>query len=126
LKEVNGLTLQRKLFVGQPLLVALKGGEDAQLPDLPVNPVPLTRALQIAKHSAHARRVAQTTRGGGRMIVQKAAQRGAVLKARKAGVHPLRPEQGKRVKIIVTPRSAAPARKPVIRVNASRVKVATR
>ena len=40
LKQVNGLSLQRKLVVGQPLLVPLKEGADnPDLPDLPVTPV---------------------------------------------------------------------------------------
>jgi membrane-bound lytic murein transglycosylase D len=124
LKEVNGLASQRKLVIGQPLLVPVKGGEDPQLPDLPVNPVPLTKALQTVRNAAHTRRVSATH--GGRVIVQKAAQRGAIHKARKQPAQPqLRAEHGKRVKVIVSPRSAAPAKKPV-RAAAARLKVATR
>ena len=124
LKEVNGLASQRKLTIGQPLLVPVKGGEDPQLPDLPVNPVALTKALQTARNAAPTRR-AVTTRGG-KVIVQKAAGRGAIQKTRKQSAAPqLRAEHAKRVKVIVAPKRAAP-KKPAIRATAARVKVATR
>jgi membrane-bound lytic murein transglycosylase D len=121
LKELNGVAHQRKLVVGQALLVPVKGGEDPQLPDLPVNPVPLTKALQTARSTAHSRRAPAAH--GGRVIVQKAAQRGAVNKARKQPE--LRAEHGKRVKVVAT-KSAAPARKPSARASTTRVKVAAR
>lgn len=116
LKEINGLASQRKLLVGQPLLVPVKGGEDPQLPDLPVNPIPLTKALQVARTTAHSRRVSASH--GARVIVQKAAHRGAVKTAHRQSSQPrLRAEPAKRVKVVVTRAAAAPKK---------RVKVAAR
>jgi membrane-bound lytic murein transglycosylase D len=101
LKQVNGLAHQRRIVTGQPLLVPVKGGvENPQFPDLPVNPVPLPRAIQAAKNSAHSKRYVHTGPGG-RAVVQKAVQRGPVHKARKQPVRQLRAEAGKRVKIVI-------------------------
>jgi LysM repeat protein len=113
LKQLNGLTNQRKLVIGQPLLVPLKAGaENPQFPDLPVNPVPLTKAIQAAKLSAHSRRLQPGQ--GGKIVVQKAAQRGAV-NARKGKAGPaqqLRAERGRQVKVkIVAPKPAAAGKK---------------
>ena len=121
LKEVNGLAHQRKLVIGQPLLVPLKGSsENLLLPDLPVNPVPLSKALQAAKNNAHSKRYMKSERGG-RVVVQKAAHRGAV-KGNKQPVRHLRAETGKRVKVVATKNTS---KKPVTRAS-QREKVAAR
>ncbi|MDB5863531.1 MAG: lytic transglycosylase [Betaproteobacteria bacterium] len=115
LKQLNGLASQRKLVVGQPLLVPLKAGaETPQFPDLPVNPVPLTRAIQAAKLNAHTRRLQPGH--GGKIVVQKAAQRGAVrtAKGKRAPAQPLRAERGKQVKVkISAPKPASGRKAPV-------------
>jgi membrane-bound lytic murein transglycosylase D len=52
LKRVSGVAGRRRIVVGQPLLVRVRGGiEDAELPDLPVVPVTLGRAFRAAKHT---------------------------------------------------------------------------
>ena len=57
LKEVNGLAEPARLVVGQPLLVPLKrAADDPQLPDLPVTPVSLPKALQAARNTAQSKR----------------------------------------------------------------------
>lgn len=105
LKEVNGLATQRKLLVGQPLLVPLKGSsENLQLPDLPVNPVPLNKALQVAKGSAQTKRYVKVERGG-KAVARPATQRVAAQKPGKQPVRPLRAETGKQIKV-VTPKTA--------------------
>jgi membrane-bound lytic murein transglycosylase D len=122
LKEVNGLAHQRKLVVGQPLLVPVKGGvENPQLPDLPVNPVPLQKAFIAAKSSAHARRLEPTR--GRHVAVKRArthvAQRGAVHHRPAKPAPKLRAEAGKRVKVV------AASKKPAAR-SGSKLKVAAR
>jgi membrane-bound lytic murein transglycosylase D len=113
LKQVNGLANQRKLVVGQPLLVPFNSGtESPQFPDLPLNPVPLSRAIQAAKINAHTRRLQPGH--GGKIVVQKAARRGAVNahKGKAAPVRQLRAERGRQVKVkIVAPKAAAPTKK---------------
>ena len=116
LKQVNGLQNQKKLVVGQPLLVPLKEPvAEPQLPDIPVAPVPLQKAVQAAKAAA----TQKTTHGKNAIAaaakpgVHKAAQKGAVHKGvtqnasvekvRKApAAQPLRAENGKRVKVVAT------------------------
>ena len=122
LKEVNGLQNQRKLVVGQPLLVPIVGVvENPQLPDLPVNPVPLQKALIAAKNSAPTRKLEPTQ--GRKVLVQKAGTRMvASSKGARQPVQALRPENGKRVKVVAV---AAP-KKTVARGGASRVKVSAR
>jgi membrane-bound lytic murein transglycosylase D len=115
LKQLNGLANQRKLVIGQPLLVPLKAGaENPQFPDLPVNPVPLTKAIQAAKLNAHSRRLQP---GQGKIVVQKAAQRGAVNahKGKAAPAQQLRAERGRQVKVkIVAPKPASGKKAPVV------------
>ena len=119
LKQVNGLQSQKKLVVGQPLLVPLKEPvSEPQLPDLPAAPVPLQKAVQAAKAAAPAKTV-QAKNAGGKPGVQKAAQKGAVHKratqkaavekGRKAPAQQLRAENGKRVKVVAA--KGAPAKK---------------
>ncbi|MGZ5095340.1 MAG: transglycosylase SLT domain-containing protein [Burkholderiales bacterium] len=123
LKQVNGLASQRRIVTGQPLLVPVKGGvENPQFPDLPVNPVPLPRAIQAAKNSAHSKRYVHTGRSG-KAVVQRAVQRGPVHKARTQPVRQLRAEAGKRVKIVI--RKPAASKKAVGR-GAARETVAAR
>ena len=105
LKEVNGLAHQRKIVTGQPLLVPLKDGAVPKLPDIPVNPVPLQKAVQAAKVNAHSKKYVRGVRGG--KSVQKAVQRGPVHKTRKAPAKQLRAEAGKRVKVVAPAKSAA-------------------
>ncbi len=107
LKEVNGLATQRKLLVGQPLLVPLKGSSDnLQLPDLPVSAVPLTKALQAAKSSAQSKRYVKADRGG-KAVARPATQRLAAQKSGKQPVRSLRAEAGKKIKV-VTPKTTTP------------------
>jgi membrane-bound lytic murein transglycosylase D len=127
LKQVNGLQHQKKLVVGQPLLVPLKEPvAEPQLPDIPVTPVPLQKAVQAAKAAASAKTAHAKAPLAARPGVHKAAQKGAVHKgvAQKAGpqkavlqkgrkapaAQPLRAENGKRVKV-VAPKSGA-SKKP--------------
>jgi membrane-bound lytic murein transglycosylase D len=115
LKQVNGLAHQRKIVTGQPLLVPLKGGAaEPTLPDIPVNPVPLQKAIQAAKLNAHSKRYVRTARGG-KAVVQKAAQRGPVHKGKKP-VQRLRAETGKRVKVVI-PSKPASSKKAVSRTS---------
>jgi hypothetical protein len=122
LKEVNGVANQRKLVIGQPLLVSIQGGVDnPSLPDLPVNPVPLQKALLAAKASAHTRKLQP---GQGRKVLvqrasQRVAQRGQVHRVGKAAPQ-LRPDAGKRVKVVAAAPKKAAARP------AGKVKVAIR
>jgi membrane-bound lytic murein transglycosylase D len=127
LKEVNGLASQRKLVIGQPLLVPVKGGvENPELPDLPVNPVPLQKAFAAVKKNVRGHKPTHQA-AHGRASVQKAAQRGAVHKPRKATpARQLRAETGKRVKVVVTTKASAHARKPATKASAKAVKVAIR
>jgi len=125
LKQVNGLQNQKKLVVGQPLLVPLKEPvAEPQLPDIPVTPVPLQKAVQAAKAAVTAKTVHAKTPLAAKPGIHKAAQKGAVHKgvAQKAGVEkavaqksrkaaqPLRAENGKRVKVIAA--KPAIAKKP--------------
>jgi membrane-bound lytic murein transglycosylase D len=97
LKQVNGFAHQRKIMTGQPFLVPVKGGvENPQLPDMPVYPVPLPRAIQAAKHNAHSKRYVHSARGGKAFV-----QRGSVYKTRKQPPQ-LRAENGKRVKVVIS------------------------
>ena len=99
LKQVNGLADQRRIVTGQPLLVPLTiGSGEPQLPDLPVNPVPLQKALQAAKSKSASKKYVHSERGGKAMMT-KAAQRGSV-KGKKQPVQQLRAEHGKRVKVV--------------------------
>jgi hypothetical protein len=117
---VNGLQNQKRLAVGQPLLVPLIGGaSDPQLPDLPATPVSLPKALQAAKAAAHSKTVVAKG-AGGRASVQKAVQPRSAQKVRQQPVRQLRAENGKRVKV-VTAKPAASRKSPV---QAPRVKVA--
>jgi membrane-bound lytic murein transglycosylase D len=119
LKEVNGLQNQRKLVVGQPLLVPVQGGvENPQFPDLPVNPVPLQKALIAAKNTAHARKLQPGE--GRKVLVQKSAPRVVAHKGSRPAAQPLRAENGKRVKVV-----AVASKKPLARAPA-KVKVAVR
>jgi membrane-bound lytic murein transglycosylase D len=98
LKQVNGLAHQRKIMIGQPLLVPVKGGiENPQLPDLPAT---LPRAIQAAKHNAHSKRYVHSARGG-RTVAQRAVQRGPVHKMKKQPLQ-LRAENGRRVKVVIS------------------------
>ena len=113
LKEVNGLAHQRNIVTGQPLLVPLKGGSaEPQLPDLPVNPVPLPKAIQAAKSSSSSKKYVQ----GAKPVATKAAQRGSV-KGKKQPVPQLRAETGKRIKVVV-PSKPAPSKKASAKVAA--------
>jgi membrane-bound lytic murein transglycosylase D len=108
LKQVNGLQNQRRFTVGQPLLVALKGGtNDPQLLDLPAMPVSLPKAIQAAKNAIRTRKQAQVIRTK-QAIPYKAAQA-------KGGKHAAR-----HVK------SAAAKPPSTKKAQPSRVKVATR
>jgi membrane-bound lytic murein transglycosylase D len=61
LKEVNGLRPGRRVPVGQPLLVPVKGGiENPYLPDLPVTPVTLPSAIAAARNAAPSSRAVRT------------------------------------------------------------------
>lgn len=121
LKQVNGLANQKRLVIGQPLLVPVKGGvENPSLPDLPVNPVPLQKAFIAAKTSAHSRKLQP---GHGRKVVverasTRVAHRTPTRHAGKPAPH-LRAEAGKRVKVVAAAKK--PAAKP-----AGKVKVAAR
>jgi membrane-bound lytic murein transglycosylase D len=120
LKQVNGLQNQKKLVVGQPLLVPLKANDpDPNLPDLPATPISLPKAVQAAKATANAKTL-QAKNASGKPSVHKAAQKGAVhkgavqkavvQKGRKAPVQQLRAENGKRVKVVAA--KPASAKKP--------------
>ena len=118
LKQVNGLQNQKRLSVGQPLLVPLKGGaSDPQLPDLPATPLSLPKAIQAAKAAAHTKKVAKGT--GRRAGVQNAVQHSAAQKGRKPPARQLRAENGRKVKVVAA-KTAAPRKAPV----AQRVKIA--
>ena len=111
LKQINGLTHQRRIVTGQPLLVPIKGGvENPQLPDLPANPVPLPKAIQAARISAHSKKYVMTGRGT-KGVVQKAVQRGPVHNARTPPARQLRAETGKNVKIIARKPASTTTRK---------------
>jgi membrane-bound lytic murein transglycosylase D len=121
LKQVNGLQSQKKLVVGQPLLVPLKADDPTpNLPDLPATPISLPKAVQAAKATAHTKTL-QAKNASGKHGVHKAAQKGAVhkgaaqkavvQKGRKAPVQQLRAENGKRVKVVAA--KPASAKKPV-------------
>ena len=123
LKQVNGLAHQRKIATGQPLLVPLKGEpQDAKLPDIPVNPVPLPKALQAARNSAHSKKYVQI--GRGKATVQRAAQRGAVNKGKKLPPQRLRAENGKHVKVLAS--KSGSSKKSQTRTATSRERVASR
>ena len=122
LKELNGLQNQKKLVVGQPLLVPLKEGSgDPQLLDLPATPVSLPKAIMAAKAAAHSSRIVVAR--GGKAGVQRSASRtvAPVQKGRALAARPLRPEAGRQVKVVATPKAAAGKKAP-----AQRVKVAAR
>ena len=116
LKQLNGLQNQKKLVPGQPLLVPAKTGANPQLPDLPVTPVSIPKAVQAAKAAAVANRTAQAKAPASRAVVQRAAQKAAAQKAAtrksaaqgtaKPPVRQLRAENGKQVKVIA-PKAAA-------------------
>jgi membrane-bound lytic murein transglycosylase D len=123
LKQANGISYDRKLVIGQPLLVSVAGGvENPQFPDLPVNPVPITKAMLAAKNSGHSRKYTRSIHG--KAVLQKAAQRGAVQKGRKQPAAQLRAEHGKRVKVVAPGKTVA-AKKAVARPAGARVKVAS-
>ncbi|HUP95592.1 MAG TPA: transglycosylase SLT domain-containing protein [Burkholderiales bacterium] len=123
LKQVNGLGHQKKILIGQPLLVPLKGGgADAYLPDLPATPVALPKAIEAAKQAAASRRYVHQGRGTG--AVQKAAQRTTAQKGSKYPDRQLRAENGKRVKVVA---SKTPASKKSTTARAAqRPKLASR
>ena len=118
LKQINGLANQRRLVIGQPLLVPVKDGvANPNLPDLPVNPVPLQKALMAAKSNAHTRKIQPGQ--GRKVLVERAptrvAQRGAVHRAAKAAPQ-LRADAGKRVKVVAAAPKKAVAAKPAAKV----------
>lgn len=119
LKQVNGLQHQRRLTVGQPLLVPIKDGAAApQLLDFPATPISLPRAIQAAKNSARSKKYVQTKRGGKTVVVQKAAQKRAVQKGRKPPAQQLRAVRGKRDKGVAAKSAAGKkAQAPVQQVN---------
>jgi membrane-bound lytic murein transglycosylase D len=120
LKEVNGLQNQKKLVVGQPLLVPLKeGAAEPQFPDLPATPVSLPKAIQAAQ--AKQQHV-QVARGGKQVVVKrgvapKTAAKTVVVKAPAPKGRTLQAERGKQIKVV------APA-KPAVRK--AQTKVASR
>ena len=125
LKQVNGLSHQRKLVVGQPLLVPLKDGADnPELPDLPVTPVPLQKAIQAAKQTAHSRKYVRAERGQKLAVQKPVIVRVAGSKAKARPAVQLRADQGKRVKVVA--RSTGTASKAVAKPAGARVKVASR
>ena len=130
LKQVNGLQAQNKLVVGQPLLVPLReGAGEPQLPDLPVAPLSLPKAIQAAKDAAIARNAVVTR--GARSGVQKAAVQKALIQPRLAqkGREPpraLRAEHGKRVKFVFDSGPRKTANKATPSPAFQRVKVASR
>jgi membrane-bound lytic murein transglycosylase D len=105
LKELNGLQNQKRLVAGQPLLVPLKEGAEAQLLDLPSTPVTLSKALQAAKNAQAKRQVKFTAQKGGKVAVRKVASKGAAQG--KQPPRQLRAENGKRVKVVATTKPAA-------------------
>ena len=109
LKQLNGLQHQKRLVAGQPLLVPLKNGAEPQLPDIPVKPLSLPKAMQAAKAAANARKGVQATGRTPKTILHKPTTRAAAQKVRKPPVQPLRAENGKRVKVVIT--KPAPAKK---------------
>jgi membrane-bound lytic murein transglycosylase D len=128
LKQLNGLQHQKRLVVGQPLLVPIKEPvTDPKLPDLPTTPVPLQKAMQAAK--AASVRTAAPLRTGAHRAAQKGAvhkpataKTPVVQKSRKPVAAPqLRAESGKRVKV-VTNKPGAPKKMPA--APQSRVRVA--
>jgi hypothetical protein len=123
LKQVNGLVNQKKLVIGQPLLVPMKGGaENASLPDLPVNPVPLQKAFIAATTNAHTRKLQPAQ--GRKVLVERPSSRVAKRSStvRHAGKPAqLRADAGKRVKVV-----AAAAPKKAAARPAGKVKVAPR
>jgi membrane-bound lytic murein transglycosylase D len=122
LKEVNGLANQRKLVVGQPLLVPLKGSsENLQLPDLPANPLSLGKALQVARNSGPSRQYVKSDRGG-KVASRKVTPGVMVTRSARQPAAPLRAEAGKQVKIVL-PKAAA---KKKVDVAGQREKVAGR
>jgi len=118
LKELNGLQNQKKLVVGQPLLVPLKDGAEGQLLDMPVMPVSLPKAIQAAKNAAEAKRELRAERrGGGKIVMQKVALRGRVQTAARQQPRQPRAENGKQVKVsAVKPAAARKAQPQKIRV----------
>jgi membrane-bound lytic murein transglycosylase D len=139
LKQINGLQNQKKLVVGQPLLVPLKeAAAEPQLPDLPATPISLPKAVQAAKTAAHAKTVEAKTAIAAKAGVRKAAQKGAVQKhvaqkanekvvvqkGRKTPVQQLRAEHGKHVKVVAGAKPAAAKKsaghQPRVKVAASK------
>ena len=125
LKQVNGLQNQKRLVVGQPLLVPLKAGDgEPDLPDLPATPVSLPKAIQAVKNAVNARR--QVHAASGRKVavqrasIQKAAQKRAIVKGKRPA-RQLRAESGKKVKVVA--KTAAPRKAPA---KLRRVKLTTR
>jgi membrane-bound lytic murein transglycosylase D len=118
LKQVNGLQNQKRLAVGQPLLVPLKSGvSDPQLPDLPASPLSLPKALQAAKAAAQSKKV--IVKSGGRTNAQKGIQQAAV-KGRKQPERTLRAENGRKVKVVAA--KPAPRKAPTPRVKVAAAK----
>jgi membrane-bound lytic murein transglycosylase D len=115
LKQLNGLQNQKRLVAGQALLVPLKSGADPQLPDLPVTPVSLPKAVQAAKAAATTKKAAQAKTVGTKPIIQRAARKAALKKPVKAPARQLRAENGKRVKVVAAKPAGkkAPAREKV-------------
>ena len=128
LKEVNGLQNQARLVVGQPLLVPLKeGAAEPQLPDLPLAPLSLPKALQVAKASAQTRTVVVTRGRAGaparQVLVQKSVIQRPVLARAK---QPLRPEAGRQVRVVAAPKAASSTRKAQPQSSSQKVKLASR
>jgi membrane-bound lytic murein transglycosylase D len=122
LKQVNGLLNQKKISIGQPLLVPLNGAtEDAQLPDLPAAPMALPKALQAAKMAAASKRYVQHARANG---IQKPLQRTMIYKGNKRAPVQLRAENGRNVKVVAT--HAPAAKKKTVTRPAHKQKVASR
>jgi membrane-bound lytic murein transglycosylase D len=128
LKQLNGLQHQKRLVVGQPLLVPIKEPvAEPKLPDIPSNPVPLQKAMQAAK--AASVRTAMPVKTSAHRAAQKgavhkpaAAKASVVQKGRKPVAAPqLRAENGKRVKVVAAKPSAA---KKMPAAPQSRVRVA--
>ena len=114
LKQVNGLAGQRRIVAGQPLLVPLQGGDaEPHLPDLPVTPVTLPKAIQAAKASAKAKRFAEAR---GKARVQKATQKRVVQRGKDKPV--VRAASGGKVKVSQSAKKAAKPTKQ--RVSATR------
>jgi membrane-bound lytic murein transglycosylase D len=81
LKEVNGLKPGRRVPVGQPLLVPVKGGiENPYLPDLPVTPVTLSKAIAAARSASPSAKSVRTGKAAAqskRAVRSKPAARSA-------------------------------------------------